>query len=158
MQSKFLDFFEGRLIGWDKGRDIWLTLAPLRYQSAQLGKVVVVPTEFITDRASVPRLPLAWLVAGNKATRPAVIHDFPYQFGYWIIEDGSKLYVTRQTTDEVFYEAMRADPISGTNSVTRWLMYRAVRGGGTGIWANKKRTSILNPEWSAAGWIGHNLP
>jgi len=57
----------------------WRLLAPLRYQSAVLGTLIEVPTGFLTDFASVPRLPLAYLLAGDTAHEAAVIHDFLYQ-------------------------------------------------------------------------------
>ena len=57
----------------------WRLLAPLRYQSAVLGALIEVPTGALTDFASVPRLPLAYLLAGDTAHEAAVIHDFLYQ-------------------------------------------------------------------------------
>ena len=56
----------------------WKTLAPLIYQSLERVVPWEVPAEFITDLASVPRLPLAYLLAGNTAHAPAVLHDYLY--------------------------------------------------------------------------------
>lgn len=92
-------------------------LAPVRYQSNVTGKTYTVPAGFNTDFASVPRLPLAFLLTGGTADRPAIIHDFLYRKG---VED-------RATCDAVFYEAMEA------TGVPRWrraLMWAGVRVGG----------------------------
>lgn len=150
----FLDLFEGRQIGWRDGRAVWWTLRPLRYRSALLPGVVVVPAEFITDLASVPRAPFAFWLTGGRGTRAAVLHDFPYQFGFWLRADGGRLYVPKSLADAVFHESLRADPISGAGPVAARFMYAGVRLGGRGIWREASRTSELNPEWAAWGVEG----
>lgn len=153
MISKFLDPFRGRQTAWLAGRAVWTTSQPLRYQSARLEAELVVPAEFITDHASVPRLPLIWLIAGGRAIRSATLHDFTYQFGYVILRDGSFRSLTRQECDALFYESLRADPISGANRMIAWLMYRAIRLAGRGIWNTRRdRTPTLNPEWNR-DWV-----
>ena len=141
--SQFLDTFKGEQVGWQNGRPLWMTLTSLRYESALLGdRVIVVPAEFITDGASVPRLPLVWLIAGGRGTRAAVIHDWNYQRGY-----------DRELADALFYESLRADPIGGANALQAWEMWLAVRAGGGSAWANyRKRAATLNPEWTRDGW------
>ncbi len=57
----------------------WRLLEALVYESDRLGRAITVPGGFCTDFASVPRLPLAYLVAGGRATRAAVVHDYLYQ-------------------------------------------------------------------------------
>ncbi|UZR30607.1 DUF1353 domain-containing protein [Methylococcus mesophilus] len=74
--SQFLNDLEVRLYGWEEGSANWITLASLRYESTFLGDAVSIPEEFVTDFASVPRLPLAYLLARGRAIRPAVIHDY----------------------------------------------------------------------------------
>jgi hypothetical protein len=145
----FLDLLEARQTGWERERPVWTTLSRLRYRCTFLEAVLEIPSEFVTDLASVPRLPLAWLVAGGRGTRSAVIHDFAYQFGFWLLTDGTKQAIIRQQADEAFYESLRCDPLSGANKVTAWLMYRAVRFGGRGVWNRRlDRTAALNPEWT----------
>ena len=152
MKSEFLDRFRGEQVGWKGGRAVWMTLAPLRYRSERLGVEIVVPAEFITDLASVPRAPLAFWIAGGRGTRSAVIHDFPYQFGYWITADGDRRHVSRDDTDAVFLESLRADPISGAGSLVARIMYRGVRWGGRGHWGDEgRRAATLNPIWTALG-------
>lgn len=113
--SRFLSDLHVRLV--DDEREIWALEAPLVYESERLG-VVVVPEEFHTDFASVPRLPLAYLVVGGKGKRAAVIHD-------WLYSGGMR--VDRKTADQVFAEALEA---SGYGAVVRGLMYAGVRIGG----------------------------
>lgn len=91
----------------------WILIKPLIYQSECAGMTITVPTGFITDLASVPRLPFAYWMAGGTASRAAVIHDFLYV---------TKI-VTKDVADLVFLEAMKD---SGVGSVRRRVMYWAV--------------------------------
>lgn len=152
MTSAFLDLLLAEQTGWQEGRAVWTTRRALRYQSAVLGTVVVIPDEFLTDFASVPRVPLAYLIAGARGNRSAVLHDFPYQFGFWFDEAGRKLVVERDLVDRVFHESLVADPMSGAGRMIAWEMWAAVRVGGRGHWAmpeRLKRVTRLNPIWAA---------
>lgn len=154
--SAFLDHFRGEQTGWAHGRPVWTTLAPLRYRSDLLQATIIVPTEFITDGASVPRWPLLWLLAGGRGNRSAVIHDFPYQFkGWWLVlDDGTWRWfdVEKPLADDVFRESLPADPMSGVGDRLAGLMLAGVRVGGRGAWTNQERASDLNPIWSGGGW------
>jgi hypothetical protein len=146
--SRFVTPLKIEQTGWRNGRPLFITLAPLLYESDLLGTAVVVPAGFITDLASTPRMLGAWLLAGGRAPRPAVLHDYPYQFAFFLRPDCEPLDVTKALADAVFYEAMRADPMSGTNAVTAWLMWAGVRLGGRGEWESINRVRELNPEWA----------
>lgn len=151
--SQFLNDLEVRLYGWGEGSANWITLASLRYESTFLGDAVSIPEEFVTDFASVPRLPLAYLLAGGRAIRPAVIHDYAYQTHRLPLEKGGSRPVTREEADNVFKEAMEADPWSGTGPCTQRLMWRMVRWFGGAIWnRHGDRQSLLNPLWTRSGW------
>lgn len=153
--SAFLDQFRGAQIDFKAGRPVWITLSPLRYRSDRLDATVIVPAELVTDLASVPRLPLLWLAAGGRGTRSATIHDFAYQFGFWWIVNGIRWfpqYMSRKLADDVFYESLRADPISGAGPIRAREMWAAVRVGGRGVWADEDRKAELNPIWSGGGW------
>ena len=91
----------------------WRLVAPLVYVSNIIGPLRI-PTGFITDFASVPRLPLAYMLMGGVAHKAAVVHDFLYQFGS----------VDRRTADRVFKEAME---VTGVSAWRRYPMYLAVR-------------------------------
>lgn len=113
--SRFLTDLAVRLV--DEFDEIWQLTQPLAYESDRLGAIVV-PQDFKTDFASVPRLPLAYLVVGGKGKRAAVVHD-------WLYSGGQK--VDRKTADQVFAEALAA---SGYGGLVRGLMYAGVRLGG----------------------------
>lgn len=139
-----------RLRGYKK----WETLAPLVYESPVAQRTIVVPAEFITDLASVPRLPLAYLLAGDRVPGPAVVHDYLYQLDTW--ED-------RALADAVFLEAMAVDqPALGfeaESKVIRGLIWSAVRAGGWVPWNGyEKRAAELNPEWTVEGWPAPEAP
>jgi hypothetical protein len=97
----------------DDERGLWRLLSPLVYLSDMIGNVVV-PTNFETDFASVPRIPVAYFLAGDTARWAAVVHDYLY---------GEKAY-PRAKCDDVFLEAMTA---SGVPWWRRRIMHAAVR-------------------------------
>lgn len=77
---------------------------------------IEVPKGFKTDFASVPRLPLIYSLFGNRAQKPAVLHDYLYSMG------GSEN--EREIADEVFFAAM----VTNENPwYQRYPMYMAVR-------------------------------
>lgn len=59
----------------DWGKPLWMLREPLLFQSKDLG-LITVPEGFLTDYASVPRLPLTFWLTGDTAHASAVIHDF----------------------------------------------------------------------------------
>jgi hypothetical protein len=95
------------------GRAQWELRSELHFNSEILGPITV-PQGFRTDCASVPRVPLAYWLAGDTAHASAVLHDWLYRHGA----------CTKRQADDVFAEAMQAEGV-------RWwrarLMYRAVR-------------------------------
>lgn len=150
--SRFLDPLRVEQVGWVDGRPEWRTLARLRYISSRLGGVVEIPADFDFDGASVPRLPLVWLVAGGRGTAAAALHDYGYQRG-GVAVDGTFQALSRHEIDSLFSEALAADPMSGTNAVGRWIMWAGVRLGGRWPWRkHQAREAALNPEWAATTW------
>jgi hypothetical protein len=107
----------------------WMLTEPLVYYSALLERDIVVPAGFVTDFASVPRIPIAYWLFGSRANAPAVIHDRLYRWGD----------VPRLTADRVFNEAMRAE---GKWFTTRWPMTAAVMA--FGWWAYKPVPGCLD--------------
>jgi hypothetical protein len=95
--------------------------APLVYQSDAAGMTFTVPTGFRTDLASVPRMPLIFLLAGDCAREAAVIHDWLY----------TTHLVDRATADAVLREA---SAVTGVPWWRRTLMYWGVRIGGASHW------------------------
>jgi Protein of unknown function (DUF1353) len=101
-------------------------LARLLYYSAVLGRVIEVPEGFWTDFASVPRLPIVFLLFGGRAQSEAVLHDYLYRIG-----SGA----TQAEADRVFLEAMTVE------HKPRWIrytMYWGVRL--NGMWAFHRKT------------------
>lgn len=60
------------------GRGIWRVVQPFVYQSDVLGKTITVEPGFLTDFASVPRVPVLYLLFGDTSHRAAVLHDWLY--------------------------------------------------------------------------------
>lgn len=101
-----------------EGDDHWRLLAPLRYQSEVAGVgVVEVPTGFLTDLASIPRLPFVYWLLGDRAHEPGVIHDWLYVSGL----------TSQADADAVFYEASR---VVGVSLGAAWAMWLGLRVGG----------------------------
>lgn len=110
-------------------RELWRLVHPLVYRSDLAGTTFVVPAGFITDFASVPRIPLAYMLTGGYASRAAVIHDW--------------LYATKETDRETADAVLReASEVQGVPAWRRELMYRAVRLGGGEFYGNPKFTFI----------------
>lgn len=107
-------------------------LAPLVYYSERLAREITVPRGFITDFASVPRLPLIYLLAGGEADKPAVIHDHLYRSHE----------CSRADADAVLDEAMAA---TGQPWWRRKLMWAGVRLGGAKPYAEDFETKGDTP-------------
>ncbi|MBA4707315.1 DUF1353 domain-containing protein [Aquitalea aquatica] len=60
------------------GRGIWRVVQPFVYQSDILGKTITVEPGFLTDYASVPRVPVLYLLFGDTTHKAAVLHDWLY--------------------------------------------------------------------------------
>ncbi len=101
-------------------RPIWRVIKPLVYESDITGGLIVVPSDFVTDFASVPRLPFAFWLMGDSAHKAAVVHD-------WLYTPPQK--VTRAIADAVFREA---SAVAGVPAWRRWGMWLGVRLGGAG--------------------------
>ena len=91
----------------------WQLTTALIYYSALLRTTITVPAGFVTDLASVPRVPLAYWFFGARGNSPAAIHDWLYRTGI----------VSRIMADRVFNEALKAQ---GKWFTTRWPMTGAV--------------------------------
>jgi hypothetical protein len=108
------------------GPDQWELLAPLVYQSDVLGRIDTVPMRFVTNFASVPRAPFAYLIAGGRGPRIATVHD--YLYGYpQEYQDA----LTRALADAVLREGLALDDVPGE---TIRLMWAGVRNYGASHW------------------------
>jgi len=108
------------------GRGLWELVEPLVYESDVAAMTITVPIGFQTDFASVLRLPVIYLLFGDKAHAPATVHDYLY---------GADL-VPRKIADAVFAEAMQVG--TKLSGLERWMMWAAVRAlGGSHYGAQK---------------------
>ena len=99
----------------------WRLLENFPYHSELLGRWFTVPKGFVTDFASVPRVPVAYWLTGGIAHISAVVHDYLY----------STHLTTRSEADQVFLEAAAASNIPAWR---RNLMYWGIRAGGWQRW------------------------
>ena len=127
MTSRFVTELECKFLRghYKEGRLLWELLSPLGYESDLLKTTVIVPKGYVTDFASVPRLPLTYLLAGDTAHEAAVIHDWLYTTH---AVEGKP--VSRGEADAVFKEAIGASDPKAPGG----LMWLAVRLGGWGAW------------------------
>jgi len=92
------------------------------------GTKITVPAGFDTDFASVPRLPLVFLCAGDAAHEAAVVHDFLYRAQT----------LSRRRADAIFREAMACTPCCEP-WWRRWLMWVGLRLFGWAAWRSNRR-------------------
>ena len=104
----------------------WQVLQDIVYYSSYLEREITVPERFVCDLSSVPRIPIVFLLFGERAIGPSIVHDWLY-FAY----EWEK--VSRRDSDIVFFEAMGTD---GEDYIvtTRASMYAGVRAGGFRAW------------------------
>jgi hypothetical protein len=118
--SRFLTPLQAEEI--DEFAGLWKLLAPLRYQSDLLGRVIEVPADFVTDFASVPRVLGIYDLEGGRCNMAAVVHDWAY----------STQFVDRPTADALLHEAILA---CGYGNLTAGIFWLAVRLGGASHWS-----------------------
>lgn len=103
------------------GRGTWLLLAALIFVSRIADRVFTVPAGFVTDLASVPRLPFVYLLTGGLGHAAAVLHDWLY----------TTHEVPRDVADAIFREALVH---CGVSKWQAYLMWLGVRVGGASSW------------------------
>lgn len=98
MKSKFLTHLD--CVDSDN-EGVWILNCPLIYYSEFLNCTITVPGGFNTDLASVPRIPIVFMLFGNRSHHEAVIHDYLYR------KDSNPI-VAFSTANSIFLEAMEA--------------------------------------------------
>lgn len=119
MGGRFVTGLHVRLVAENPTR--WALISPLIYDPAR-GRLVVVPVDFETDFASVPRWPVLYWLLGGTHTAAAVLHDWLYTPPYK---------VSRARADALLREAagVGAAPVAGWRRALVWLGVR-IGGGG----------------------------
>lgn len=108
---------EGMPLSNREGRQLYQLDKDLIYQSDVAGATFTVPVGFVTDFASIPRLPFVYFLLNGIADEPGVVHDFLY----------STATIDRAMADQVLKEACLLFGVS------RWkaeAIYLGVRVGG----------------------------
>lgn len=102
--------------------------APLRFRSDIAKGVIVVPQNYLSDLASIPRLAWTIFMADDdpRIELGAWVHDLLYQnHGVVTLEDGSRTDLSRQEADAILaHEAM---PELSATSFQCTAVYRALR-------------------------------
>lgn len=118
--------------------------APLIYRSSTVG-LIVVDECALTDFDSTPRIPIFYMLLGNRGKAPATIHDQLYDPPHERIS-GTGLTVDRATADKVLrgatYECLRIpEPETVLDSIINiaclgvaWAIWFGVRLGGWSHW------------------------
>lgn len=110
------------------GRGFWRLRIPFVYASDLLGREITVEPGFITDYASVPRVPILYWLFGDSAHEAAVLHDWLYHH-HEICDE--------ETADKVLLEAMHVEGIPRWRA---WCIYQGVRLGGRSSWEEDGRS------------------
>lgn len=109
------------------GRGFWKITSPLVYQSDILGKTITVEPGFLTDYASVPRVPVAYLLFGDTSHKAAVLHD--WLFHHHEVCD-------EPTANQVLLEASK---VEGIQAWRRTGIYLGVKLDGRTSWEEDGR-------------------
>ena len=116
MKSGFLNPLRCTL---KEGSDrIWILDYPLVYASAMLDRIVEIPAGFKTDFCTVPRVPIAYRLWGNRNHREGVIHDAAYRTDFAVK-------ISRSVADDLFLEAMESRGVAGYIRYPMWAAVRA---------------------------------
>lgn len=107
------------------GEQLYQLNTPLIYQSDVAGITITVPAGFVTDLASIPRLPFIYLLLAKVADLPGVVHDWAYSTGK----------LPREMADRVLREACL---LIGVPAWKATAIYWGVRVGGASHYGQKK--------------------
>lgn len=99
------------------GRQFYQVNEPLVYKSEIASTIIKVPAGFVTDLASIPRLPFVYLILNGLADEAGVVHDYLYSIGMF----------SRALSDKVLYEACL---VTGVATWKASAIYAGVRVGG----------------------------
>lgn len=132
------------------GRAVWEYLSPLVFRSEKYGDLLIPPT-FRTNFVSVPRWPILFELASDKAQKPASLHDLAYTIHALLqvqydaatarYAEPTRLPIDRAQADDLFLEALAKEPL--VSEALAAGMHRAVRWFGQSSWDDD--TNILQP-------------
>lgn len=139
------------------GRALWRITEPLLYYSPGWKVWLMFPVGFITNYASVPRLPFVYAWCGDRVYEEPAGHDFPYTCHCALVvtlDDDFQIVggpeirpVTRKEADDLFLEMLllrsKENP-EAVDEATAYAMHAAVRLGGGQSWDDE--TNVPQPE------------
>jgi len=99
----------------------WELMQPLSFTSEVAGQTFTAPVGFTTDFCSVPRVPVAFSLLGDRARKSGTIHDWLY----------TSHVVDRETADKVLREMLLQN---GVDALEAEAFYAGVRLGGGSHW------------------------
>jgi hypothetical protein len=99
----------------------WRLVDEFRYDSKVAGARLLILPGYVTDFASVPRVPVVYWLTGNTAHAAAVVHDYLYTTGLF----------SKAISDQVFLEVMT---LTGVPRWRAWAMYLGVKYFGQSTW------------------------
>jgi hypothetical protein len=103
------------------GNGSWKSLAPFVVDIDD--ETYIVPPDTVSDLDSVPRIPMAYWLAKNRAIQSSFLHDYLYT-----------IKKPRAWADKVMLEAMK---VEGVNAFMRRLIWAGVRGFGWSAYDKK---------------------
>lgn len=132
----------------DKGslfkRPRYRLTSPLIYRSKTVG-LIISDQDSVTDFDSTPRIPIFYMLLGNRGKAAAALHDHLYREKHELIT-GYGITVDRATADKVLrgatYEGLRVtEPETLADNLINiiclgiaWLIWAGVRIGGASHW------------------------
>jgi hypothetical protein len=119
MTMRVISLLDAKAIGERNKRVIWKLNSPLGFRFDN-GTYLWVPKGFESDFASVPRIPIVYMLWGDRAHRESILHDYFYR-------RDCALAVTRAEADKFFQMAMVSQ---GQPFYIVYPMYVGVRIGG----------------------------
>ena len=102
----------------------WEVSAPLIWVDKE--RSIIVPSGFVTDLASIPKIVRPFIDRNGKTRRPAIIHDYLYQTAI-------HSRIKRKDADLIFLSAMKSEGIG----LMRYAIYQAVRSFGWMFFSGK---------------------
>ena len=113
METKFLTELKTQDIDDENS----FLLEDLIYQSKIYKGIITVPRGFVSDGSSTPRVPIIFLLYGDRSHREGFLHDFLYRTHL----------TSKKMADDIFFEAMESREKS---FFLKWGMYLGVKLGG----------------------------
>lgn len=155
MKAGFRDTIVAKRTGGHDGdgRALWRVFEPLLYWSDLLQCWLIVPAGFVTNYASVPRLPIVYAWCGDRVYEPPAGHDLAYTLHAVLVATVDEQFrvlatqlepVTRKDADDLFLESLLTQP-EAVDEATAHAMYAGVRLGGESSW--RADTTVQQPDF-----------